>query len=1303
MKRSRREAESSSQKKQTVGVPKVQDALGYLEKVKNRFSGQPVIYNQFLDIMKEFKCQAIDTDGVIQRVKTLFKGNKSLMLGFNQFLPPGFKIEIDNDGGKKTPPYQEPGKPTIEFNHAVQYVAKIKNRFKDQPAIYAEFLDILHDYQAKRTIDEVYSRVQKLFGDQPDLLNEFKYFLPDQNQPQGSLLRPKAKDGKMASSPTANKRREKERDRGPSRLKIDRIDGKKGPESAQGPVPGGRTITYPAGSEKDLALFEKIKQSVTRQQWNQFMKTLAMYSNQIITRTELVRMVDDVLAGSDFPEKFRAAISFDEWEERQLAAHRFNYYAFVASADFSTCKEVTPSYRQLPSEVQSLSCSGRSALSDQVLNDRCISIPTGSEDFSFKSTRKNIYEENLFKCEDERFELDLIIENNAAAIHVLEDIIEECKALEDAPNPTDKFKLTSNLDILHIRAIARVYGEQGQGHGMVELLRQTPAIAAPKILARLKQKEEEWKRVRHELKPQWKKINEQNYQRSLDHRSFYFKQEDKNRRNKKAMLAELRELNAQIFGSGRQISDSEDSDAESDLMQRLNQHDPPLYTYCMRFPYGDSDVHDQIYEIMTHVVARVLSQEDQMKFHTFWLGFVHHFFGAKVTDVSKCMPETAGSSVEEEAAATEKDQLASTEAAATLLNFDLTQESETKGDSEGRATRGSLDQSLLGAVRRIRVSSRKRKEAKMDYFEDDDDDDNEEEEDDGKHQDAASRNKRRRRNRRQRTTTAMKKESSDSDSDAENGKCIGPPIKLRLQEATEGSGQVKPLRVMVETWALEEKLNPVRRHLRPSRLFICNNRYYVFFRLHQFLYDRLNTAKDLSTKKHRRSMAKNKYLPMSSEARYKRFKEMLFQLLDGQMEGNRFEDECRTLLGASSFALFTVDKLVSQLVKQTQSLLQNSLCMKLLALYQFEHLQYARTPQSLVRSAERVRVYQSRCAALLGDSNLVQIEYFDDTHHLGIGLVEDGYGWLDAKTLPPIWETRVSEILTPAPTKLENPPFLVRNLKKYLAKASPDTLQETPKKKPPAKKPKKGPSKKSLEAGLLEVPVPTANPLQVLEDVASLNSLEAQICSTTFKYLWVPETEDRFIRYRTQAKVRKALHALRDPREDKKDPITIPPPSADFGFGGYTSSEVSSARAQVGKEGKLHRAARLRRYEQTAAQFKSGLAKKFEELFPEMNLESALLALASFNKSPEPSNSSVGISSSNSGSSCSSSSSSSSSNSNSGMNNSSGGSCSSRGGSSHHDEEEEQEPDEEEEEPDDEEDDEDEDAEEGARNALLGF
>lgn len=308
--------------------------------------------------------------------------------------------------------------------------------------------------------------------------------------------------------------------------------------------PKDRTISYPMGSEKDLQLLDKIKQNVTRSQWTQFLKCLNMFSCEIVSRTELVRMVDDVLGDkSEFAERFRNAIGYDDWEERQMSLqNRANYYAFVSSVDFSTCKEVTPSYRQLPDEILIPPCSGRTTLSDNVLNDKCISIPTGSEDFSFKSTRKNIYEENLFKCEDERFELDMIIENNRSAIKVLDQIIERSEAL--GPEAARKMRLTKNVDILHVRAIARVYGEQG--YEVVELLKRSPAIAAHVIQKRLKQKDEEWRRVRQEMKSTWRKINEQNYQRSLDHRSFYFKQEDKKRRNRKSLIAELREVHQRV-------------------------------------------------------------------------------------------------------------------------------------------------------------------------------------------------------------------------------------------------------------------------------------------------------------------------------------------------------------------------------------------------------------------------------------------------------------------------------------------------------------------------------------------------------------------------------------------------------------------------------------------------------------------------------------------------------------------------------------------------------------------------------------
>ena len=36
---------------------KVEDALSYLDQVKLQFGNQPQVYNDFLDIMKEFKSQ----------------------------------------------------------------------------------------------------------------------------------------------------------------------------------------------------------------------------------------------------------------------------------------------------------------------------------------------------------------------------------------------------------------------------------------------------------------------------------------------------------------------------------------------------------------------------------------------------------------------------------------------------------------------------------------------------------------------------------------------------------------------------------------------------------------------------------------------------------------------------------------------------------------------------------------------------------------------------------------------------------------------------------------------------------------------------------------------------------------------------------------------------------------------------------------------------------------------------------------------------------------------------------------------
>lgn len=49
--------------------------------------------------------------------------------------------------------------------------------------------------------------------------------------------------------------------------------------------------------------------------------------------------------------------------------------------------------------------SQRSKLGAQVLNDCWVSVTSGSEDYSFKHMRKNQYEESLFRCEDDRYDI----------------------------------------------------------------------------------------------------------------------------------------------------------------------------------------------------------------------------------------------------------------------------------------------------------------------------------------------------------------------------------------------------------------------------------------------------------------------------------------------------------------------------------------------------------------------------------------------------------------------------------------------------------------------------------------------------------------------------------------------------------------------------------------------------------------------------------------------------------------------------------------------------------------------------------
>ena len=167
---------------------KVDDALRYLDTVKEIFYRDSSVYNSFLDCMKQFKKQELDTPGVIARVIELFEGHRDLISGFNVFLPPGYCIELPRRSG--VPRVVVPvalaypaaprltGSP-VEFDEAISYVTKVKSRFERQPRTYERFLDVLHNYQQQgQSVADVYREVRGIFEGHPDLIEDFHVFLP---------------------------------------------------------------------------------------------------------------------------------------------------------------------------------------------------------------------------------------------------------------------------------------------------------------------------------------------------------------------------------------------------------------------------------------------------------------------------------------------------------------------------------------------------------------------------------------------------------------------------------------------------------------------------------------------------------------------------------------------------------------------------------------------------------------------------------------------------------------------------------------------------------------------------------------------------------------------------------------------------------------------------------------------------------------------------------------------------------------------------------------------------------------------
>ena len=111
------------QQQQQAEALKVQNAISYYDQVLQHFDFPSPVYTEFLKIMK-FKLNRIATLDVINDVSNLFSRYPHLIMGFNPYLPPGYKIEVQANGQIRV---HQPGQAVMPLSTALGRAAAAQN------------------------------------------------------------------------------------------------------------------------------------------------------------------------------------------------------------------------------------------------------------------------------------------------------------------------------------------------------------------------------------------------------------------------------------------------------------------------------------------------------------------------------------------------------------------------------------------------------------------------------------------------------------------------------------------------------------------------------------------------------------------------------------------------------------------------------------------------------------------------------------------------------------------------------------------------------------------------------------------------------------------------------------------------------------------------------------------------------------------------------------------------------------------------------------------------------------------------
>ena len=479
------------------------------------------------------------------------------------------------------PPQHMERRAPVEFNHAISYVNKIKNRFAAQPDIYKQFLEILQTYQRdSKPIQEVYGQVTRLFDSAPDLLEDFKQFLPESAAHAGSGRRHAGEDifamsstrqesgylaaahaaqltprvdqqrlppmGNFAPTPSSGKdRRKRERHNYASQLSAEppATAGRnaygqaankkhKASHTSRAPATAETSLVMPSLVPPEPAPIPPVHMTSVSPEDMQMLEKIRKYINNKTIYTELLRLMNlytqNAISSSYMLYRIQSFVGVNEeimgWFRSLLAEEdEENRYipmrASNARVSLSRCRAFGPSYRRLPRAEMMKPCSGRDELCKSVLNDEWVSHPTWeSEESGFVAHKKTNHEEILHRVEEERHDYDSNLECLAQTIALLEIVVKQIQARppDEQRSYRTNAKLGGRSEFIWKRTIYRLYGRD-HGKNVIARLLDNTYVVAPSLLLRLREVKERWKAAQRQWNDAWRLQTLQSYHKSLDH------------------------------------------------------------------------------------------------------------------------------------------------------------------------------------------------------------------------------------------------------------------------------------------------------------------------------------------------------------------------------------------------------------------------------------------------------------------------------------------------------------------------------------------------------------------------------------------------------------------------------------------------------------------------------------------------------------------------------------------------------------------------------------------------------------------